>query len=312
MDKKNLTRLIRQKAIDLGFTACGFAKSEFLEDQAKHLENWLKNGYHGSMSYMERNFDKRLDPGKLVENAKTVISFLYNYFPEKDLYTNADYKISKYAYGEDYHMVVKEKLNTVASFIQSEIGEFNFRCFVDSAPVLEKTWAHRAGLGWPAKNGNLISKGRGSFFFLAELICDLDLEYDIPVADHCGTCTKCIDACPTEAIVKPYVVDGSKCISYLTIELKDELIPSQFAGKMQGWIYGCDICQDVCPWNSFSVVHNEPAFKADRVFQEPDIKELTKENFNILFKNSPIKRTKYEGLMRNFRFVNSGLNSDKK
>ncbi len=235
-------------------------KPGFLEEEAPRLEQWLKKGMHGEMQYMENHFDKRLDPRLLVDGAQSVISLGLNYFTGKEQTDPLSPKISMYAYGTDYHLVIKEKLKQLLQVINEKIGEVNGRAFVDSAPVLDKAWAKKAGQGWIGKNTNLIGKKIGSFFFLAELIVDLELEYDIePTADHCGTCTNCIDACPTEAIVGPYVVDGSRCISYLTIELKNE-IPQQFKGKMDNWIFGCDVCQDVCPWNKFSVLHNEPAF----------------------------------------------------
>ncbi len=241
------TKLIKQKALDLGFFYCGISKADFLEDDARHLDAYLKQNYHGKMSYMENHYDKRLDPRLLVHNAKSVVSLLLNYYPEKDQENNDTYKISKYAYGKDYHFLIKDKLKLFFQYIQDEIGEVGGRVFVDSAPVLDKAWARKSGLGWMGKNANLIHPKHGSFFFIAELVLDLELEEDGPIKDYCGTCTKCIDACPTDAIVKPYVVDGSKCISYLTIELKDELLPKEFKGKMENWMFGCDICQDVCP-----------------------------------------------------------------
>ena len=255
------TQLIKQKAKELGFLSCGMSKAEFLEEEAPRLEKWLQQNMHGEMKYMENHFDKRLDPTKLVEGSTSVVSLLYNYYPE-EIQQEDTYQISKYAYGRDYHFVIKDKLKSLMQFIQEEIGEVGGRAFVDSAPVLDKAWAQRSGLGWIGKHSNLLTKQVGSFYFIAELIIDLDLVYDTPVTDHCGSCTACIDACPTQAIVEPYVVDGSKCISYFTIELKNDL-PSQLAGKFNDWAFGCDICQDVCPWNKFSKSHQEPLFNPD-------------------------------------------------
>ncbi|TZF84560.1 tRNA epoxyqueuosine(34) reductase QueG [Pedobacter sp. BS3] len=296
------SKFIKEKANELGFFFCGIAKADFLETEAPRLENWLKNDYHGEMSYMENHFDKRLDPRKLVEGAKSVISLALNYYPgEQQL---SDLKISKYAYGEDYHFVIKDKLFQLLTAIQEEIGEVHGRAFVDSAPVLDRAWAQKAGFGWIGKNANLISKQAGSFFFLAELIVDIVLEYDNPtVKDYCGSCTRCMDACPTDAIVAPYVVDGSRCISYLTIELKNE-IPAEFQGKMDNWIFGCDICQDVCPWNRFSSPHQEERFLPHTgILNLTDWEELTEDTFKKIFKNSPVKRTKYTGIKRNVAFV---------
>ncbi len=285
--------------------SCGIAKAGFLEEEAPRLEAWLKNGFHGEMAYMENHFDKRLDPRLLVDGAKSVISLSLNYYTDEEQLDETAPKISKYAYGDDYHQVIKAKLKLLLDWMNQHIGEVNGRAFVDSAPVLDKAWAKKAGLGWIGKNTNLISKTTGSFFFLAELIVDIELDYDIaPTADHCGTCTKCIDACPTEAIVGPYVVDGSKCISYLTIELKNE-IPAAFKGKMDNWMFGCDICQDVCPWNRFSVLNNEPAFQPHPDLlgmTKQDWQEITEDVFKKVFKNSAVKRTKFEGLKRNISF----------
>lgn len=304
MDKALLTARIKSKATELGFLSCGVSKVEFLAPEAKHLEEWLKNGHHGNMNYMENHFDKRLNPSLLVDGAKSVISVLLNYFPEKDLFKDKGLKISKYAYGTDYHFVIKDKLKDLLKFIESEVGsEVSSRCFTDSAPVMDKAWAERAGLGWVGKNANLLSKQVGSFFFIGEIILDLDLNYDQPVSDHCGSCTKCIDACPTEAIIQPNVVDGSKCISYLTIELKDEILPKEFSGKMEDWVFGCDICQDVCPWNRFSLTHQIDAFKPHEKLSEIDLNDLSQDVFNELFKLSAIKRTKFKGLTRNINFV---------
>jgi len=297
---------IKEEAKRLGFMFCGIAKADFLSEDAPRLEAWLKAGRHGEMQYMENYFDKRLDPRLLVEGAKSVISLALNYYSTDRQSDNQSPKISKYAYGIDYHDIIKDKLKQLLSYIQLTIGDVYGRAFVDSAPVLDKAWAKKAGLGWVGKNSNLINKQSGSFFFLAELIIDLELEYDIePTADHCGTCTRCIDACPTEAIVAPYVVDGSRCISYLTIELKNE-IPAEFQGKMDNWMFGCDVCQDVCPWNKFSVLHQEPAFNPQRDLLEMtqrDWEEITDDTFKRVFKNSPVKRTKYAGLKRNINFL---------
>lgn len=298
------TQIIKQEAKRLGFDFCGISKADFLEEEAPKLEAWLKAGMHGKMEYMENHFDKRLNPTLLVEGAKSVVSLLYNYYPEQTQNTEAP-KISKYAYGYDYHEVIKEKLKEFLNTLQEKIGDVNGRAFVDSAPVLDKAWAKKSGLGWIGKNANLINKQNGSFFFIAELIIDLDLEYDGPIQDYCGTCTKCIDACPTEAIVEPFVVDGSKCISYLTIELKDA-IPSEFKNKMDNWAFGCDICQDVCPWNRFSTPHHETQFNNQTGLLNLNTNEwheMTEETFNKVFKHSAVKRTKYKGLKRNLEFI---------
>ena len=284
--------------------SCGISKADFLEDEAPRLENWLKNNRHGQMSYMENHFDKRLDPRLLVDGAKSVISLLLNYYPS-ELQREDSYKISKYAYGQDYHFVIKEKLKELLESIQDHIGEVSGRAFVDSAPVLDKAWAAKSGLGWIGKNSNLITQKVGSFYFIAELIVDLDLDYDNPTTDHCGTCTACIDACPTQAIIAPYQVDGSKCISYYTIELKENL-PEDAKGKLDDWAFGCDVCQDVCPWNRFSKAHNEPLFNPNPdilSFSKKDWEEITEEVFLKVFKNSPIKRTKFEGIKRNINFL---------
>ncbi|WP_121666798.1 tRNA epoxyqueuosine(34) reductase QueG [Mesonia aquimarina] len=298
------TEFIKAEAKRLGFLSCGISKAEFLEEEAPRLEQWLKENRHGEMRYMENHFDKRLDPTKLVEGAKSVVSLLYNYYPSATQNLES-YNISKYAYGRDYHFVIKDKLKEFMQCIHDEIGEVGGRVFVDSAPVLDKAWAAKSGLGWIGKNTNLLSKKTGSFFFIAELIIDLELECDTPVTDHCGTCTACIDACPTDAIYEPYKVDGSKCISYYTIELKNE-IPKSEQGKFEDWMFGCDICQDVCPWNRFSKPHNEPLFNPhpDLLHMtKSDWEELTKETFGQIFKKSAVKRTKFSGLKRNIDFL---------
>ncbi|HLU87009.1 MAG TPA: tRNA epoxyqueuosine(34) reductase QueG [Taishania sp.] len=303
--KPQYTRLIKNKAYELGFMYCGISKAGFLEEEAPRLEKWLKNDFQGKMDYMANHFDKRLDPTLLVEGAKSVVSLLLNYFPESTQQENT-FKLSKYAYGADYHFVIKDKLKELYEYIHQEIGEVGGRMFVDSAPVMDKAWAKKGGLGWVGKNSNLIHPKEGSFFFIAELILDLELEEDGPIKDYCGRCTRCIDACPTEAIVEPYVVDGSKCISYLTIELKDAVLPDYFKDKMDNWMFGCDVCQDVCPWNRFSKATKEKAFTP-----HPDLLEMTKtdwvdlteEVFREIFKNSAVKRTKFAGLKRNIEFI---------
>jgi len=304
--KSHHTNLIKAEAKRLGFLSCGISKAEFLEDEAPRLENWLHKNMHGEMSYMANHFDKRLDPTLLVPDSKSVVSLLLNYFPE-ETQTNNTYKISKYAYGEDYHVVIKDKLRQLLNFIQDEIGEVHGRAFTDSAPVLDKAWAAKSGLGWIGKHSNLITKSNGSFYFIAELIIDLELDYDYAVTDHCGNCTACIDACPTQAITEPYVVDGSKCISYFTIELKNE-IPSDMKGKFNDWMFGCDICQDVCPWNRFSKTHKEPLFNPNQELlsmSKKDWEEITEEVFRKVFEKSAVKRTKYSGFIRNINFLKS-------
>lgn len=305
MLKSKHTQLVKAEAKRLGFQYCGISKAEFLEEEAPRLESWLKQNMNGKMSYMENYFDKRLDPRLLVDGARSVISLLLNYYPSKAQPDPSAPKISKYAYGKDYHFVIKEKLKELTHFINENIGEVSGRAFVDSAPVLDRAWAKRSGLGWIGKNSNLINKESGSFFFIAELIIDLELEYDGPVKDYCGTCTRCIDACPTDAIVAPYVVDGSKCISYFTIELKDN-IPSDVKGKFDNWVFGCDICQDVCPWNRFSSPHSEPLFDPAPGLLDMTSKEwheITEEVFQNLFRDSAVKRTKFKGLKRNLEFL---------
>jgi epoxyqueuosine reductase len=298
------TSFIKSEAKRLGFLSCGISKAGFLEEEAPRLEDWLNNNRNGQMSYMENNFDKRLNPTLLVDDAKSVVSLLLNYYPSE--FQNQDsYTISKYAYGQDYHFVIKEKLKELLNSIQSTIGEVSGRAFVDSAPVLDKAWAAKSGLGWIGKNSNLLTQKVGSFYFIAELIIDLDLEYDQATTDHCGTCSACIDACPTQAIVSPYVVDGSKCISYFTIELKST-IPLEMKGQFEDWIFGCDVCQDVCPWNRFSKPHKEPLFNSNPEvlsLSKKDWEEITEETFKVVFKNSPLKRTKFEGLKRNIEFL---------
>ena len=303
-NKEKYTAIIKAEANRLGFLSCGISKAGFLVEEAPRLENWLKNNSQGEMSYMENHFDKRLNPTLLVEDAKSVISLLLNYYPS-EFQNSESYHISKYAYGNDYHFVIKEKLKEFLNTIQTEIGIVNGRAFVDSAPVLDKAWAAKSGLGWIGKNSNLITPKVGSFYFIAELIVDLELDYDFAITDHCGTCTACLDACPTEAIVAPYVVDGSKCISYFTIELKDNL-PQELKGTFNDWAFGCDICQDVCPWNRFSKAHNEPLFKATPEllsFTKKDWQDITEDTFKKVFKNSAVKRTKFEGFKRNIEFL---------
>ena len=303
-NKEKYSKLIKAEAKRLGFLSCGISKASFLEEEAPRLENWLNQNHHGEMKYMENHFDKRLNPTLLVDDAKSVISLLLNYYPSEIQNTDS-YKMSKYAYGQDYHFVIKEKLKELLQTIQTEIGEVSGRAFVDSAPVLDKAWAAKSGLGWIGKNSNLLTQQVGSFYFIAELVVDLDLEYDYATTDHCGTCTACIDACPTEAIVSPYVVDGSKCISYFTIELKEN-IPQEMKGKMDDWIFGCDVCQDVCPWNRFSKSHNEPLFNPNPELlsmTKKDWEEITEDTFKKVFKNSAVKRTKLDGLKRNIKFL---------
>ncbi|MDI9342008.1 MAG: tRNA epoxyqueuosine(34) reductase QueG [Sediminibacterium sp.] len=305
MNKQTATRYVKELSRELGFDFCGISEAGFLEEEAPRLEKWLKEGKHGEMRYMENYFDKRLDPRLLVEGARSVVSLLYNYFPDEQPHSPDGPKISKYAYGKDYHLVIKDKLFVFLERLRETLGSVEGRVFVDSAPVLEKAWATRSGLGWTGKNANLITRQHGSFFFIAELIIDLELEPDGPIKDYCGTCTRCIDACPTQAIVEPYVVDGSRCISYLTIELKEQL-PDRFKDQMDNWFFGCDVCQDVCPWNRFSKPHQEPLFKNTSGFlgfSEGDWTELTEETFQKVFKQSAVKRTGYKGLKRNLQFI---------
>jgi len=306
------TQLIKQKAEELGFDYCGISKAEKLEPVEANLDTWLSKGFHGKMAYMENHFDLRLDPCKLVPGARSVISLLYNYYPGRDELIRPKYKIAKYAYGKDYHFVLKDKLKAILSYLREETGEIHGRVFVDSAPVMERQWAAKSGLGWLGKNTLLINKEHGSFFFLAEIIIDLELEYDGPINEYCGTCTRCLDTCPTDAFVDAGILDASKWISYLTIELKDS-IPGKFKGKYENWVFGCDICQDVCPWNRFSIKHNEPAFKKTKGVKavvDEEWVEFTEEVFREIFKNSPINRTKYRGLQRNIDFINKKPNHE--
>lgn len=305
--KQKVTQLIKSKAAELGFTFCGLSKAEFLEEEAPKLEEWLNRGYQGKMGYLENHFEKRLNPTLLVPGAKSVVSLVYNYYPKKDLAQDDQLKIAKYAYGEDYHFVVKDKLKQLMNAVAEVAGGIEGRAFVDSAPVMERAWAQRSGLGWIGKNSLLLNRQMGSFFFLAELVIDLELEYDGPVKDYCGTCTACMDACPTDAIPSPYVVDGSKCISYYTIELKEE-IPVEVKGKFENWIFGCDICQDVCPWNRFATPHQESRFEPDPELgkmRREDWEEITEEVFKKIFKKSAVERTGYKGLTRNIKFLKS-------
>ncbi|HEY9257223.1 tRNA epoxyqueuosine(34) reductase QueG [Chitinophaga sp.] len=301
------TLFIKELAKELGFDHCGIAKAVQLDDDARRLETWLNKGMHGNMQYMENHFDKRIDPRKLVDGAQSVITLLFNYFPSEQQRADAP-RISKYAYGHDYHEVIRARLKTMLLRMQERIGPVQGRGFVDSAPVLERAWAKRSGLGWIGKNGNLIHKQAGSFFFIATLITDIELEYDGPVGDYCGSCTRCLDACPTEALVAPGVVDGSKCISYFTIELKDQLIPDKMKGQFDDWMFGCDTCQDVCPWNRFSKAHQEAEFSpvpAILNFSTRDWEELTEEAFKNIFRHSPLKRSKFAGIRRNLNFLSS-------
>ena len=302
------TSLIKNAAHELGFMYCGIARAELLDADARRLESWLKKGMHGSMGYMENHFELRIDPRKLVPGARSVITVLQNYFPEAQQAAGTPH-ISKYAFGMDYHEVIRSKLQLLLGRLNKEIGEIHGRGFVDSAPVLERSWALKSGAGWIGRNGNLITKTNGSFYFIATLIVDIELAYDDPfTGDFCGTCRKCIDACPTDAIMDNKVVDGSKCISYFTIELKDALIPDEMKGKFANWMFGCDICQDVCPWNRFSKPNQEPMFRPIPEILNLSTKEwemLTEEKFRDVFKNSPLKRTKFKGIQRNLSFINT-------
>jgi epoxyqueuosine reductase len=303
----NYAAMIKQRAAELGFLHCGISKAEFLEDQAPRLEKWLKEEKHGKMGYMANHFDMRLDPRLIVDGAQSVISLAFNYYA-KPRDADSGPRVSRYAYGEDYHFVLKDKLHELLAFIRETAGEVNGRVFVDSAPVLERAWAQRSGLGWIGKNSMLLHQKAGSYLFLAEIITDLHLEPDGPVTDHCGTCTRCIDACPTDAIVAPREVDGSKCISYFTIELKEN-IPEEMKGRFGSWAFGCDICQEVCPWNRFATPHREPRFNPQHDLLGKDMnewKEITEEVFRKVFKKSPLKRTGYNGLRRNLDFISEG------
>ncbi len=301
-----INQKIKHKAAELGFFACGISKADFLPEDAKRVRNWLDKGFNAEMVYMENHFEKRLDPIKLLEGAKSVISVLFNYFPKEIIPSKDNYKISKYAYGKDYHFVMKDKLKELLIFIEEETGETNSRAFVDSAPVLDRAWAAKSGLGWIGKNTNLINKKQGSFFFVGEIITAVELDYsDMPIPKSCGHCTKCIEACPTHAL-RPYEVNANKCISFLTIENKADVISSELKGKFEDWIFGCDICQDVCPWNRFSIANIEPAFEPNEQLinmRKTDWENLTEDQFRDIFKGSPVKRTKYKGLMRNIGFV---------
>ncbi len=307
---ENNAHLIKSIAKELGFSYCGISKAAYLEDQAPVLESWLKNNYNGKLGYMENNFDVRLNPKLLVDDAKIVVSLMYNYYTNTKL-EHDEYKISKYAYGKDYHDVIKQKLWLFLDRLKEKIGNINGRGFTDSAPILEGVWAKKSGLGWIGKHSILITKSQGSYFFLAELVLDIEAEIDIPLdKDYCGTCTACIDACPTNAILDSGVINASKCISYLTIELKDEIIPNEFKNQMENYIFGCDICQEVCPWNRFSIVHQEPEFipkEALLKMKKEDWEDITEEIFKEIFKGSPVKRTKFKGLTRNINFIKDNL-----
>lgn len=303
--KKRNSQLIKRLAKQIGFSSCGISRARFLHEEEKNFEDWLNQGYQGTMSYLERNFDKRLDPTKLVPGAKSIISLTFNYFPPKKILDDNSFLISKYAYGKDYHIIIKDKLKALFSQMKKEVGDIEGRVFVDSAPIHERAWAKISGLGWIGKNSLLLNKKMGSYFFLAEIVCDLELEYDSTISDHCGTCTKCIDACPTDAITQAQVVDANRCISYLTIENKNE-IPKELSKSFNNYIFGCDICQDVCPWNKFSTSHNEREFLPKEELSKmskKDWQELTHETFNKIFKNSAVKRTKFQGLKRNIKAV---------
>jgi epoxyqueuosine reductase len=300
------TAFVKQSATELGFDYCGIAKAKLLDEDAKRLERWLSKGFHGSMKYMENHFDKRVDPTKLVPDARSVITLLLNYFPAEKQNEDSP-RIAKYAWGKDYHEVIREKLNLFLYRLREKFGAIEGRGFVDSAPVLERSWANQSGLGWIGKNGNFIHPKAGSFYFIATLITDLELNYDSPFTkDYCGSCTRCIEACPTEAILPDKVIDGSKCISYYTIELKELLMPEAAKGKMDNWLFGCDTCQDVCPWNRFSKPHQLREFKPlpeILEFSTSQWEEMTEESFKTIFKESPIKRSKYQGIRRNLRMI---------
>ena len=305
MIKEN-TKFIKNKAKDLGFSSVGISKARHLHEEENKFEKWLSKGFQGSMNYLEKNFDKRLDPRKLVPGSKSIISLSYNYYPKKNIDKKNNFIISKYAYGKDYHKVIKKKLKILFRSIKEKIGDVEGRVFVDSAPVHERAWAKLSGLGWIGKNSLLINEKKGSYFFLAEIICDLDLEYDSPVANRCGKCTKCIDACPTDAITSAQIINANKCISYLTIENKKE-IPTELKNNLNDAIFGCDICQDVCPWNKFSKPHKEESFNPKNELsslKKTDWIELTEETFNKIFEGSAVKRAKYEGIIRNIKAAN--------
>jgi epoxyqueuosine reductase len=308
LNQQHYSNVLKRTAALSGFDHCGIAKAMVLNEDAKRLESWLNNSFHGNMKYMENYFDLRIDPSKLVPGAKSVITLLKNYYPSEKQSEDAP-KISKYAWGNDYHSVIKQQINLFFAEIQKSIGQINGRGFVDSAPVLERTWAQKSGLGWIGKNGNMITKHSGSFFFIATLIVDIELEYDDPFAkDYCGSCTRCIDACPTDAILDNKIINGSKCISYYTIELKEALIPSEMNGKLDDWVFGCDVCQDVCPWNRFSKPHSEAAFVPLPEILNLSTKEweqLSEESFKKTFRDSPLKRTKWQGIQRNLKFIKS-------
>ena len=306
MQLEKKSSLIKQLAHQCGFQFCGVAKAVRLTEDARRLESWLHKGFHGNMDYMQRHFDLRIDPTQLIPGAKSVITLLLNYFPQQQQ-NPAVPQIAKYAYGTDYHFVIREKLNQLIALIKEQIGNINGRGFTDSAPVLERSWAQRSGLGWVGKNGNLITRQSGSFFFIATLITDLELQYDDAFAkDYCGTCTRCIDACPTQAILPNKEIDGSRCISYFTIELKDALIPQEQKGKFENWMFGCDTCQDVCPWNRFSTPHTEPQFNplpGLLNLSTNDWEQMTETTFRRIFKNSPLQRSKFKGIQRNLKFL---------
>ena len=308
LKRVRIAEWLKKTALDLGFDQCGIAKADFLEEEAPRLEKWLQEEHQGEMGWLEKNFDKRLDPRKLMPDARTVVVLTFNYSPQRDLTDLLPFKLARYAYGDDYHFVVKRRLKLLLELLRAEVGDINGRCFVDSAPLLERPWAAKAGLGWIGKNSLLLNKQRGSFFFICELLLDLELPEDIPVTDHCGTCTRCMDACPTNAIPQPYWVEAEKCISYLTIEHRSEIDPV-FSGEMQNWIFGCDICQEVCPWNRFSLPNHEMTFQPKKellkLTRHRDWTEMTEEVFGKIFKSSAVKRTRFEGLKRNIEFVSA-------
>ncbi|MDZ7608814.1 MAG: tRNA epoxyqueuosine(34) reductase QueG [Cyclobacteriaceae bacterium] len=313
-EKNKHTNFLKEQAQLLGFDFCGISKAEKLSTEEQNLSDWLSKGYHGKMAWMDNHFDKRLNPAELVPGAKSVVSLMYNYYPGNEGSLNPTHRVARYAYGKDYHNVIKEKLRSLLSILRNEIGDFAGRAFVDSAPIMERQWAARSGLGWLGKNTLLLNKERGSYFFLAELVIDLELDYDLPIRDYCGSCTRCIDACPTEAILEGGILDASRCISYLTIELK-EAIPDEFKGKTGNWIFGCDICQEVCPWNRFSKAHDEPEFQLTdgiRKLASGAWRDITEEVFNKVFRYSPLKRTKYQGIMRNITFLSTGVNDQER